>query len=167
MWLWVACSSANCASVSKHAMRRCPGLTRQGHTARMSRMFQVSANQTTWEDVIAQPHIPTKSRGRQRLRPPVRQLCGRPGRLEHGQDVLHRAAKRSCKAALRGALPGAGPAQPDGRNGGRLRPPDPGRNPQNRQNSGVLLKHEFLDGDPGRGAHHARQLPGALQQPEL
>ena len=43
MWLWVACSSANCASVSKHAMHRCPGLTRQGHTARMSCMFQVSA----------------------------------------------------------------------------------------------------------------------------
>ena len=34
---------------------------------------------------------------------------------------------------LRGALPGAGPAQPDGRNGGRLRPPDPGRNPGDRQ----------------------------------
>ena len=30
-------------------------------------------------------------RGRQRLRPVVRQLRGRPGRLEHGQDVLHRA----------------------------------------------------------------------------
>ena len=56
-------------------------------------------------------------RGRQRLRPPVRQLRGRRGRLEHGQDVLHRAAKQSCEAALRGALPGAGPAQPDGRNG--------------------------------------------------
>ena len=43
--------------------------------------------------------------------------------------------------------------------------------------SALLLKHEFLDGGadnvhPGRGAagahaHHARQLPGALQQPEL
>ena len=30
-------------------------------------------------------------------------------------------------------LPGAGPAQPDGWNGGRLRPPDPGRNPGDRQ----------------------------------
>ena len=30
-------------------------------------------------------------RGRQRLRPIVRQLRGRRGRLEHGQDVLHRA----------------------------------------------------------------------------
>ena len=34
-------------------------------------------------------------RGRQRLRPLVRQLRGRPGRLEHGQDVLHSAAQRS------------------------------------------------------------------------
>ena len=75
-------------------------------------------------------------RGRQRLRPIVRQLRGRRGRLEHGQDVLHRAAKRSGEAALRGALPGAGPAQPDGRNGGRVRPPDPGRNPQDRQHGG-------------------------------
>ena len=75
-------------------------------------------------------------RGRQRLRPIVRQLRGRPGRLEHGQDVLHRAAQRSCEAALRRALPGTGPAQPNGRNGGRLRPPDPGRNPGGRQHSG-------------------------------
>ena len=30
----------------------------------------------------------------------------------------------------------AGPAQPDGRNGGRLRPPDPGRNPGGRQHGG-------------------------------
>ena len=75
-------------------------------------------------------------RGRQRLRPVVRQLRGRPGRLEHGQDVLHRAAKRSCEAALWGALPGAGPAQPNGRNGGRLRPLDPGRNFGGRQHGG-------------------------------
>ena len=47
-------------------------------------------------------------RGRQRLRPIVRQLRGRPGRLEHGQDVLHSAAKRSGEAALWCALPGAG-----------------------------------------------------------
>ena len=52
--------------------------------------------------------------------------------LEHGQDVLHRAAQRR----LRGALPGAGPAQPNGRNSGRLRPPDPGRNPGGRQHGG-------------------------------
>ena len=36
-------------------------------------------------------------RGRQRLRPIVRQLRGRPGGLEHGQDVLHRQTEwRSC-----------------------------------------------------------------------
>ena len=89
-------------------------------------------------------------RGQQRLRPIVRQLRGRPGCLEHGQDVLHSAAKWSGEAALRGALPGAGPPQPHGRNGGRLRPPDPGRNPGGRQHGGGgghggLLKHEFLD----------------------
>ena len=127
-------------------------------------------------------------RGRQRLRPIVRQLRGRPGRLEHGQDVLHSAAQRSCEAALRGALPGAGPAQPNGRNGGRLRPPDPERNPGGRQHSGGgghgglgaaaearvprrrgRRRHA---GHPGRGAagthaHHAWKFPGALQQPEL
>ena len=126
-------------------------------------------------------------RGRQRLRPVVRQLRGRPGRLEHGQDVLHRAAKRSGEAALRCALPGAGPAQPNGRNGGRLRPPDPGRNPGGRQHSGGghggfgaaaearvprqggRRRHA---GHPGRGAagahaHHAWKFSGALQQPEL
>ena len=75
-------------------------------------------------------------RGRQRLRPIVRQLRGRPGRLEHGQDVLHSAAKRSGEAALWCALPGAGSAQPNGRNGGRVRPPDPGRNPGGRQHGG-------------------------------
>ena len=53
------------------------------------------------------------------------------------------AAKRSGEAALRCALPGAGPAQPDGWNGGRLRPPDPGRNPGDRQHG------EFLDGGTG------------------
>ena len=36
----------------------------------------------------------------------------------------------------------AGPAQPDGRNGGRVRPPDPG----DTAASALLLKHEFLDG---------------------
>ena len=46
---------------------------------------------------------------------------------------------------------------------GRLRPPDPGRNPGDRQRGG---------GHPGRGAagthaHHARKFPGALQQPKL
>ena len=40
------------------------------------------------------------------------------------------------EAALRGALPGTGSAQPNGRNGGRVRPPDPGRNPGGRQHGG-------------------------------
>ena len=128
-------------------------------------------------------------RGRQRLRPLVRQLRGRPGSLEHCQDVLHSASERGGEAALRGALPGAGPAQPDGWNGGRLRPPDPGRNPGDRQRGGGGGGHGGLGaaaearvprrrgrrrhaGQSGRGAagahaHHARQLPGALQQPEL
>ena len=48
MWLGLLAVALTVpASVLKHAMYRCPGLTRQGHTARMSRMFQVSANQTT------------------------------------------------------------------------------------------------------------------------
>ena len=101
-----------------------------------------------------------------------------PGRLD-----VHRAAKRGCEA---GALPGAGPAQPDGRNGGRLRPPDPGRNPGGRQHDGGRGGHDGLGpaaearvprrrgrrrhaGHPGRGAagahpDHINQLPGALQQ---
>ena len=121
-------------------------------------------------------------RGRQRLRPIVRQLRGRPGRLEHGQDVLHSAAERSGKAALRGALPGAGPAQPDGWNGGRLRPPDPGHNPGDRQHGGGGGGHGGFGaaaeaqvpqrrgrrrhaGHPGRGAagahaHHATWMVG-------
>ena len=128
-------------------------------------------------------------RGRQRLRPIVRQLRGRPGCLEHCQDVLHSASERGGEAALRGALPGAGPAQPDCWNGGRLRPPDPGRNPGDRQRGGGGGGHGGLGaaaearvprrrgrrrhaGHPGRGAagahaHHARKFPGALQQPEL
>ena len=51
-------------------------------------------------------------------------------------------------------FPGAGPAQPDGRNGGRLRPPDPdatletGNTAEEEDTaaSALLLKHEFLDG---------------------
>ena len=74
----------------------------------------------------------------------------------------------------------AGPAQPDGRNGGRLRPPDPGRNPGNRQHCGGGGGHGGFGAaaearvprrrgrrrhanHPGRGAagahaHHARQF---------
>ena len=36
-------------------------------------------------------------RGRQRLRPLVRQLRGRPGRLDHCQDVLHSASGRTSR----------------------------------------------------------------------
>ena len=92
-------------------------------------------------------------RGRQRLRPVVRQLRGRPSRLEHGQDVLHSAAKRSCEAALRCALPGAGPNQTAGtvdvyglqildatlEAGNAAEEEDTAA-------SALLLKHEFLDG---------------------
>ena len=118
-------------------------------------------------------------RGRQRLRPTVRQLRGRPGCLEHGQDVLHSASERSCEAALRGALP-AGTVDVYGlqildatlETGNTAEEEDTAA-------SALLLRHEFLDGGaddvtghPGRGAagahaHHVRQLPGALQQPEL
>ena len=38
-------------------------------------------------------------RGRQRLRPLVRQLRGRPGCLEHCQDVLHSASERGGEAS--------------------------------------------------------------------
>ena len=62
-------------------------------------------------------------------------------------------ADKSCKAALWGALPGAGPAQPDGWNGGRLRPLDATLETGNTAEveedtaaSALLLKHEFLDG---------------------
>ena len=41
-----------------------------------------------------------------------------------------------AKLHFGGALPDAGPAQPNGWNGGRLRPPDPGRNPGDRQHGG-------------------------------
>ena len=85
-----------------------------------------------------------------RQRPLVRR--GRPGRLEHGQDVLdftvppNGVAKPHFGAHFR--------RQPDGRNGERLRPPDPGRNPGDSNTAEVeedtatslLLKHEFLDG---------------------
>ena len=40
--------------------------------------------------------------GRQRLRPIVRQLRGRPGRLEHGQDVLHSSCASGRTSRRRG-----------------------------------------------------------------
>ena len=89
-------------------------------------------------------------RGRQRLRPIVRQLRGRRGRLEHGQDVLHRAAKRSGEAALRGALPGAGQTAGTVDVYG-LQILDATLEAGNTEEedtaaSALLLKHEFLDG---------------------
>ena len=57
-------------------------------------------------------------------------FAGDQGAWAPGARPLRAAAALWC------ALPGAGPAQPDGRNGGRLRPPDPGRNPGGRQHSG-------------------------------
>ena len=88
-------------------------------------------------------------RGRQRLRSIVRQLRGRPGRLEHGQDVLHSASKRSCEAALRCAgLPNqtAGTVDVYG-----LQILDATLEAGNTAEedtaaSALLLKHEFLDG---------------------
>ena len=62
--------------------------------------------------------------------------------------ILRRGARRVGGGKIRlgpgnvSLRPGAGPAQPERRNGGRLRAPDPGRNPGGRRQ----LKHEFLDG---------------------
>ena len=86
-------------------------------------------------------------RGRQRLRPVVRQLRGRPGRLEHGQDVLHRAAKRSGEAALRCA---ACPTRRQERwtctaSRSWTQPWRPATR-RDTAASALLLKHEFLDG---------------------
>ena len=87
-------------------------------------------------------------RGRQRLRPLVRQLRGRPGSLEHSQDVLHSASERGGEAALRGALPGAGPAQPDGLQilDATLETGNAVEAEEDTAASALLLKHEFLDG---------------------
>ena len=93
--------------------------------------------------------------------------------MEHGQDVLHRAAKRSGEAALRGALQAPGlPNQTAGTvdvyglqildatlEAGNTEEEDTAA-------SALLLKHEFL-GAAGAHAHHAWKFSGALQQPEL
>ena len=89
-------------------------------------------------------------RGRQRLRPIVRQLRGRLGGLEHGHDVLYSAAKRSGEAALWRALPAPGlPNQTAGTvdvYGLQILDATGGR-----QHGGgtaalaLLLKHKFLD----------------------
>ena len=46
------------------------------------------------------------------------------------------ARPRCTSPCLQTEWRSSGPAQPDGRNGGRLRPPDPGRNPGDRQHGG-------------------------------
>ena len=74
-------------------------------------------------------------RGRQRLRPIVRQLRGRPGRLEHGQDVLHSAAKRSGEAHFGAHFQAPG-----------LPNQTAGTVEEDTAASALLLKHEFLDG---------------------
>ena len=77
------------------------------------------------------------------------------------------------EAALWGALPGAGPAQPDGWNGGRLRPPDPGRNPGDRQHGGGGGGHGGFGAAaearvPRLGQLHGGRLPagGLRHDPE-
>ena len=59
--------------------------------------------------------------------------------------------------------------QPDGRNGGRLRPPDPGRNPGGRQHGEEDTAASAEARVPRRRGRrrHARKFSGALQQPEL
>ena len=90
-------------------------------------------------------------RGRQRLRPLVRQLRGRPGRLEHGQDALHSAAKRRPGLGAHFQAPGlpnqtAGTVDVYG-----LQILDANLETSNTEEedtaaSALLLKHEFLDG---------------------
>ena len=121
-------------------------------------------------------------RGRQRLRPPIRQLCGRPGRLEHAK--MYFTVPPNGVAKLHFGAHFQAPGLPNQTAG-----TDPGRNPGDRQRSGGRGGHGGLGaaaearvprrrgrrrhaGHPGRGAagahaHHARQFSGALQQPEL
>ena len=85
-------------------------------------------------------------RGRQRLRPLVRQLRGRPGRLEHGQDVLHSAAQRSCQAP---GLPNQTAGTVDVYGLQILDATLEAGNTAEEEDtaaSALLLKHEFLDG---------------------
>ena len=80
-------------------------------------------------------------RGRQRLRPPVRQLRGRPGRLEHGQDVLHSASERSALG-----LPNQTAGTVDVYGLQILDATLEAGNTAEEAASALLLKHEFLDG---------------------
>ena len=89
-------------------------------------------------------------RGRQRLRPIVRQLRGRPGRLEHGQDVLHSAAERSCGAHFQApGLPNHTAGTVDVYGLQILDATLEAGNTAEEEDtaaSALLLKHEFLDG---------------------
>ena len=90
-------------------------------------------------------------RGRQRLRPPVRQLRGRPGRLEHGQDVLHSASKLHFGAHLQApGLPNqtAGTVDVYGLQilDATLETGNAAEAEEDTAASALLLKHEFLDG---------------------
>ena len=91
-------------------------------------------------------------RGRQRLRPIVRQLRGRPGRLEHGQDVLHSAAQKLHFGAHFQApgLPNqtAGTVDVYGLQilDATLEAGNTNTAEEDTAASALLLKHEFLDG---------------------
>ena len=89
-------------------------------------------------------------RGRQRLRPLVRQLRGRPGSLEHCQDVLHRAAQRSCGAHFQApGLPNQTAGTVDVYGLQILDATLEAGNTAEEEDtaaSALLLKHEFLDG---------------------
>ena len=92
-------------------------------------------------------------RGRQRLRPIVRQLRGRPGRLEHGQDVLHSASERVAKLHFGAHFQAPGlPNQTAGTvDVYGLQILDANLETGNTEEEdtaalALLLKHEFLDG---------------------
>ena len=97
-------------------------------------------------------------RGRQRLRPPVRQLRGRPGGLEHGQDVLHSASERGPNQTA-GTVDVYGLQILDA----TLEAGDTAE--EDTAASALLLKHKFLDG----GADHVTlaTLGEVLLEPTL
>ena len=82
-------------------------------------------------------------RGRQRLRPTVRQLRGRPGCLEHGQDVLHSASERSWgRNQTAGTVDVYGLQILDA----TLETGNTAEVEEDTAASALLLRHEFLDG---------------------